>query len=682
MSTHPTLRTDRKEPLQTAHCQPTTPLALPQLDSALLSKADCCASTATMSAPKLRIVIVGHVDHGKSTLIGRLFHDTHSLPDGKVEAIRKASEAEGMEFEFAFLLDALLEEQEQNITIDTTQLPFRTAHREYVIIDAPGHKEFLKNMITGAASADAAVLMIDAVEGIQEQSRRHALLLSLLGVKQVAVVVNKMDLVAFDEVRFQHIRSEALKFLVPLGVEPQYVIPISAKKGHNIIHTSPNMPWYKGPSILEALDRFILPKPPFGQPLRFMVQDIYRFDHRRILAGRIEAGSLQVGEEIYFWPDGKRSRIRSIEEWNAQPTSAVAGKSVAITLEEQIFVERGQIASHEHEAPAVHREIVASLFWLHEEPLLLNKPFVLKLGAQSTEARLVEITHLLDSSTLQSVSGKPTQIAKNEVAEVLIRTKRSLAFDTHDRINETGRFVILTGKRIGGGGIVRIAQYPENPLGHLPASSHIVWSSSRVTRIARAEQYGHRGAILWFTGLSASGKSSLAAQLEWHLHRRGMATFILDGDNLRHGLSSDLKFSPADRKENIRRASEAAKLLAEAGLVVICSFISPYREDRRLVRESCAREGIAFAEVYVNAPVEVCEERDPKGLYKKARAGEIPNFTGITAPYEPPANPELELRTAEQSWEECMSLLCEFTEGFAARPHPDIPQDLNSGSGI
>lgn len=637
-----------------------------------------------MHAQKLRIVIVGHVDHGKSTLIGRLFHDTNSLPQGKIEAIEKASEAEGMEFEFAFLLDALLEEQEQNITIDTTQLPFRTSHREYVVIDAPGHKEFLKNMITGAASADAAILLIDAVEGVQEQSRRHALLLLLLGIKQVVVGVNKMDLVAFDPCRFQHVCTETLNFLAQLGIKPRYVIPISAKKGHNIARLSAEMSWYEGPSVLEVLDHFIVPDLPFDQPLRFMIQDIYRFDHRRILAGRIEAGRLQVGDEIYFWPDGKRSRIQSIEKWNAPegPRSASAGESVAITLEEQIFVQRGHIASHVHQAPAVHREIIASLFWLSDQPLILNQPFVLKLGTQSTEARLVKITHRMDSATLQPVAGKSTEIAKNEVAEVVIRTKRLLAFDQHDRINETGRFVILTGKRIGGGGIIRAAQYPEEPLGQFPASTHLFWSDSRVSRIARVEQYGHRGAILWLTGLSASGKSSLAAQLEWHLHRRGMATFILDGDNLRHGLSSDLKFSPAHRKENIRRAGEAAKLLAEAGLVVLCSFISPYREDRRIVREGCAREGIAFAEIYVNASLKTCEERDPKGLYKKARAGEIPDFTGISAPYEPPSNPELELRTPEQSWEECLSLLCEFAEKFAAPPHPDIPQDLNSGSDI
>jgi bifunctional enzyme CysN/CysC len=299
----------------------------------------------SMQSPKLRIVIVGHVDHGKSTLIGRLFHDTDSLPEGKVEQIRKASEAEGMEFEFAFLLDALLEEQAQNITIDTTQLPFRTNKREYVIIDAPGHKEFLKNMVTGAASADAAILLIDANEGIQEQSKRHAYLLSLLGIRQIVVAVNKMDLVGHSQERFEEVRSGYTEFLGKLGIEPLHFIPISAKLGFNITKNSSELFWYEGPAILAALDSMQIAVPAEGLPLRFVLQDIYRFDERRILAGRIETGSLRVGEEIMFWPDGKKSRIKSIENWNARVPSltAAVGESVAITLEEQIFVERGQI---------------------------------------------------------------------------------------------------------------------------------------------------------------------------------------------------------------------------------------------------------------------------------------------------------------------------------------------------
>jgi bifunctional enzyme CysN/CysC len=631
---------------------------------------------------KLKIVIVGHVDHGKSTLIGRLFHDTNSLPEGKVEQIRKASEAEGMDFEFAFLLDALLEEQEQNITIDTTQLPFRTDLREYVIIDAPGHKEFLKNMITGASSADAAILLIDAHEGVQEQSKRHAYLLSLLGIKQVVVAVNKMDLVGFKQDVFESVRAEYTVFLEKLGVTPQHFLPISAKHGHNIIKASPEMPWFKGPAILEALDQFATPVTPEGLPLRLVLQDVYRFDERRILAGRIESGRLAVGEELTFWPDRKRSRVKAIENWgtNDSKTSASVGESVAITLEEQIFVERGQIASHAGVGPAEGREIHASLFWLSNDPLPVNVPFTLKLGTQSVEARVVEFQRVLDSSTLEPITGTRRELLKNEVADVRIRARKPLAFDRIDRISDTGRFVIVWGKRIGGGGIVREADYDSGLPG--VASDNITWTTSPVTREDRMELLGHRGAVLWLTGLSGSGKSTLATALDHQLHRRGMASFILDGDNLRHGLCSNLKFSPEDRSENIRRAGETAKLMAEAGLVVICSLISPYKADRDRVREICHRDGIPFAEVFINAPLQVCEARDPRGLYKKARSGEISDFTGISSPYEPPTAPELEIRTGETSMEISLGQLLDFADQLARKGEPSLSGEHAAGSGI
>ncbi len=632
---------------------------------------------------KLRIVIVGHVDHGKSTLIGRLFHDTNSLPEGKVEQIRKASEAEGMEFEFAFLLDALLEEQAQNITIDTTQLPFRTEKREYVIIDAPGHKEFLKNMVTGAASADAAILLIDANEGIQEQSKRHAYLLSLLGIRQIVVAVNKMDLVGYRQERFEKVRTDYIEFLSKLGITPQHFVPMSAKLGLNITTASPELSWHKGPAILEALEGFEIAAPPEGQPLRFVLQDIYRFDERRILAGRIETGRLAVGDEIVFWPDGKSSRIKSIEEWNAKvpPAEAGAGESVAITLEEQIFVERGDVGGPPDHGPAEGRELKASLFWLQNDPLPLNVPFTLKIGTQSVEARLVEISRVLDSSTLEPLAGSPAIVHKNEVADVRIRARKPIAFDRHDRINETGRFVIVTGKRIGGGGIVREAEYQDEKR-LAGAGDNLTWTISPVTRERRCEHFGHRGAVVWLTGLSGSGKSTLATALDWQLHRRGISSYILDGDNLRHGLCANLGFSPEDRSENIRRAGETAKLLAEAGLVVVCSLISPFRADRENVRKICQRDGIPFAEVFINAPLDVCESRDPRGLYKKARAGEIKEFTGITSPYEAPETPELELRTADHSLETTLSDLLNFTVELSRIPEPRIDGELATGSGI
>lgn len=608
---------------------------------------------------KLKVVIVGHVDHGKSTLIGRLLNDTNSLPDGKVEQVQAACKEEGMDFEFAFLLDALLEEQEQNITIDTTQIPFKTDNREYVIIDAPGHKEFLKNMITGAAHADAALLLIDANEGVQEQSRRHGYLLSLLDVKQVIVVVNKMDLIDYKEETYRQIRLEYTAFLEKLGVTVQEFVPISAKLGEGITKHSAHMSWYQGPTILDAIESFEQPPAKTELPLRLMVQDVYRFDARRIIAGRIEAGRLKVGDEIVFWPDRKRSTIKSIELWNAdpQPTEASAGESVALTLEEQIFVERGQLGAHPIDGPAEAREFKANIFWLAHEPLVTGELYSLKVGTQHVEARLVNIHKVIDSSTLEDTTAEtPEKIERNEVAEVTLRARRPLAVDNIDRITETGRFVIMTGNRIGGGGIIHDVEYATAP-GQAVKSSNITWSANEITREDRIEHFGHRGGVIWLTGLSGSGKSTLAVALESFLFKRGISAFILDGDNLRHGLCADLGFSAEDRRENIRRASEAAKLLAESGTVVISALISPFSEDRQHSAEICRNAGIPFAEIFVNAPLEICEQRDPKKLYERARAGEIKGFTGIDSPYEPPTNPDLELRTDQKSLDECMAEL-------------------------
>ena len=609
---------------------------------------------------KLKLVVVGHVDHGKSTLIGRLLFDTDAIPHGKADAIRKACEAEGMEFEYAFLLDALLEEQEQNITIDTTQIHFHTGLRHYVIIDAPGHKEFVKNMMTGAAHAEAAILIVDANEGIQEQSRRHGYLLSMLGIRQVILAVNKMDLVAFSKERFDEVVTEFTAFLAPLGVIPTHAIPISARNGHNITGPSDKTPWYSGPSILAALDAFA-PRPSGEElPLRLVLQDIYRFDERRILAGRIETGTLRVGDELVFWPDRKRSRVRSIEHWNAAepPQKAVAGESVAITLTEQIFVERGQIAAHAGHGPVEAREFHARLFWLDHEPLAVNTPLTLRLCTQEVEARVVSIQRVLDSSTMEVVQEPRTDIRRYEVGEVLLRARRPVAFDNADVVPVTGRFVLMSGRHIGGGGVVFGAQYEPQTLPGVK-SDNLSWTTGEVTRETRIQHFGHRGAVVWLTGLSGAGKSTLAVGLEQALFQRGVAAFILDGDNLRHGLCGDLGFSSEDRTENIRRAGEAAKLMAEAGLVVVSALISPFASERDKVRSICDSAGIPFSEIYVNAPLATCEQRDPKHLYKKARAGEIKGFTGIDSPYEPPSKPELEVRTGEQSIEESLTILLE-----------------------
>jgi bifunctional enzyme CysN/CysC len=616
---------------------------------------------------RLKIVIVGHVDHGKSTLIGRLLFDTHSLADGKIEQVQKACAAEGMEFEYAFLLDALLEEQEQNITIDTTQIQFRTEARNYVIVDAPGHKEFLKNMITGAASADAAIVLLDAREGLQEQTRRHGYLLSLLGVKQVLVAINKMDLVDFSQATFDQLERDYRAFLLPYDIQPLQFIPMSAKHGHNIVRPSEKMPWHQGDTLLGALDHLRQPPAPIDRPLRFIVQDIYRFDERRLIAGRIESGQLKVGDELVFWPDGKRSKVKSIEWWprDETRTAAQAGQSVALTLEEQIFVERGHIASHAQDAPVESRAFSARVFWLHDTPLQVGQTYTLKLATQQFEARLAKVDRLMDSATLAPLAETRTSIGRNEVAELVWQARQPVAFDNSDTIQETGRFIVVQDGRIGGGGVIFGAQY--EPAANAVRSSHLSWTDDPVSREARIDHFGHRGAVLWLTGLSGSGKSTLAVALQARMFRKGFAVTLLDGDNLRHGLCSDLGFSDADRSENIRRAAEAAKLLAEAGLLVITSLISPFARDRQRAAAICRQAGLPFAEVYVSTPLEICEQRDPKSLYKKARAGEIKGFTGIDSPYEPPTDPALELRADLLSKEQGVEQLQKLVEKIAHR---------------
>jgi bifunctional enzyme CysN/CysC len=619
-------------------------------------------------AQKLKIVIVGHVDHGKSTLIGRLLFDTHSLPDGKIEQIQKACAAEGMDFEYAFLLDALLEEQEQNITIDTTQIQFHTKARNYVIVDAPGHKEFLKNMITGAASADAAIVLLDAQEGLQEQTRRHGYLLSLLGVKQVLVAVNKMDLIDFSQEKFEQLEHDYRAFLEPYDIRPLAFVPMSAKHGHNIVVPSEKMPWHKGDTLLAALDHLKQPPAPVDKPLRFVVQDIYRFDARRLIVGRIESGQLALGDEIVFYPGDKMSKIKSIEVWpatEAQPTKAYAGQSIALTLEEQIFVERGHIGAHRAQAPVEGVSFSARVFWLADEPLKVGSSYTLKLATQQVEARLDRVDRLMDSATLAPLEEKRPQIGRNEVAELVFRTRRPLAFDNSDEVQVTGRFIVVQDGRIGGGGVIFGAKY--EPSANIQRSAHLSWTDDPITTEARVDHFGHRGAVIWLTGLSGSGKSTLAAGLQTRLFRLGIASTLLDGDNLRHGLNSNLGFSDEDRKENIRRAAEAAKLLAEAGLVVVTSLISPFVEDRQNAAAICRQANIPFAEVYVSTPIEVCEMRDPKSLYKKARAGEIKHFTGIDSPYEAPTAPALELRTDLHSREQCLEHLLKLATALSHR---------------
>jgi bifunctional enzyme CysN/CysC len=616
---------------------------------------------------QLKIVIVGHVDHGKSTFVGRLLHDTGSLPEGKLEQLQQIAERRGMPFEWANLMDALQAERDQNITIDTAQIWFRTKQRQYVIIDAPGHKEFLKNMITGAASAEAALLLIDAQEGIQENSRRHGYLLHFLGITQIAVLVNKMDLVNYSQERFDAIEREYRAFLKSIGVEARVFVPMAARDGDNIATHSAKMNWFTGPTVLSVLDQFRTAEPPSHLPLRFSVQDVYRFDERRIVAGRVESGTLKVGDRLQFCPANKVSTVKTIERWSAPASeSATASESIGITLTEQIFVARGAVGALETALPYNLNRFKTRVFWMGRAPFRKGKLYKLKLLAQEVDCEIDAIEKVLDASTLETIrrDDKDAHVGRYEIAELYLRTKRPVAFDAHSEIINTGRFVVCDGFDVVGGGIVVDDAYPRLSSDTLHKSHNIYWSEGKITGEQRAQRNGHLGRVVWLTGLSGAGKSSVANELERELFTLGMQAYVLDGDKVRHGLCSDLGFSPKDRRENIRRIGEMARIMADAGFICITAFISPYRADRDEVRKRM--EPGQFVEVYVNAPLDVCESRDPKGLYAKARANEIPDFTGISAPYEPPAKPELELPTDLLSVKDSVLKIVEYLRNETA----------------
>lgn len=472
-----------------------------------------------MSQTPLRIVIVGHVDHGKSTLVGRLFHDTNSLPEGKLEQIQATCKRRGVPFEWAFLMDALQAERDQNITIDTSQIWFHTDKRNYVIIDAPGHREFLKNMITGAASASAALLLIAADEGVREQSRRHGYMLSLLGIKDVVVVVNKMDLVDYDQGVFDEIETEYREFLGQIGVEPRAFVPISAREGDNIASRSEHTAWFEGNTVVESLDAFDAPVPRTDAPLRMPIQDIYRFDERRILAGRIDSGRLRVGDELVFFPGGKRAEISSIEQWSAPTmTSAAAGDSIGVTLTEQIFVERGQVAVHAGDIPMVTDRFHANVFWMGKRPLVTGRRYKLKLGAQEVGCVIESFEALLDTSTLEPIEGV-NELPKDDVAQVILKTARPIAIDLYQELHTQGRFVIVDEYDVAGGGIITETQ---DIVDHAVSSD-----ASPVTSGERFARQTQRGAVVWLMG-EPEVRASLATGLDRALFDRDLRSYVLD----------------------------------------------------------------------------------------------------------------------------------------------------------
>ncbi|MBK8210856.1 MAG: adenylyl-sulfate kinase [Rhodospirillales bacterium] len=614
------------------------------------------AEPAIQTTQPLKIVIVGHVDHGKSTLVGRLFHDTGSLPDGRVEAVRAMSEKRGMPFEWAFLLDALQAERDQGITIDISQIFFRTDVRHYVLIDAPGHREFVKNMITGAAQADAAVLVVDAKDGMQEQTRRHAYLLHLLGIHQIVVAINKMDSVEYSEARFQEVGTAVRAYLADLGIDLQhtFMIPVVARDGENIVASGEkHLPWYTGPTLAGALDLLQPPVTSLELPLRMPVQDVYKFDDRRIIAGRIESGHLRKGDTLLFSPSNKKARIASIEAWNVKESimAVRAGESVGFTLDEQIFVERGEICSLTSNPPMLSNVFRGRIFWLGREPLVPGARLKMKLCTGEYQVEVEKIEKVIDTQDLGS--NEQNHVERNAIAEVVLRSRRMMALDPFDQNMYTGRFVLVEDYEIVGGGLINMDGYADQRLQGIK-SQNIFRVEHRVPIEERWKANGHKGGILWMTGLSGAGKSTLAFSLEQHLFRKGYLVYVLDGDNVRHGLCSDLGFSPQDRVENIRRVGHAAGLFARAGFLVLTAFISPYRADRDRVR---AIAPDVFHEVHIDADLSTCETRDPKGLYKKARKGEIHEFTGVSAPYEPPSQPELRIDSGRHSIEECLAQL-------------------------
>ena len=545
-------------------------------------------SSSELSSRLLRLVIVGHVDHGKSTLVGRLLSDTGTLPEGRLEFIRDICKQQGKEFEFAFLLDALEEEQEQGITIDTSQIFFSTAQRKYVIIDAPGHKEFLKNMVTGAADAEAALLMIDANEGVQEQSRRHGYILKLLGLTQVAVVINKMDLVGYDENVYNKIRTEYTTFLNSLGVEAQEFIPVSAKLGVNIASLKDEMPWYKGPTVLNMVDQFEKKPPPDHLPFRFPVQDVYKFDERRIIAGRVESGKLKSGDRVIFSPSNKQAVVKSIEAWSVpeQPYVATSSESIGFTLDEQIFVERGDVCSLMDQLPIVSTTFDANVFWMGKRNLEKGRKFTLKLNTQEVECEVVDFKKAIDASTLETLTNQD-YIAKNDVAELTLKTRTPVAFDLFGSIATTGRFVLVDEFDVCGGGIITTytPATKSDKLRDEVRTRDFNWIKSDITPDERAYRNGHRAALILVTGDPGSGKGPLARILEHSLFQNNFQSYLLDRRNVNLGVGADLDDPKnSGESESARRLGEVAKLFLDAGHVVISTSNAFHQEDQADLR--------------------------------------------------------------------------------------------------
>ncbi|MAI29288.1 MAG: adenylyl-sulfate kinase [Rickettsiales bacterium] len=601
-----------------------------------------------------KVVIVGHVDHGKSSLIGRLMYDLDEVPSGKYEELKLVSEKRGMEFEFAFLLDALQAERDQGITIDTTQIFFKTKKRKYVFIDAPGHKEFIRNMITGASSADIAVLIIDAHEGLKEQTKKHAYLLKLLGLDNVICLFNKMDKINYDEKKFLKVEKELSQFINNIAVNIVATVPVSAKCGDNIIQKSKKLSWYNGQAFCEILDSYNLKKGNDDLPLRLPIQDIYKIDDKRVIVGRIETGEIKLNDELFFLPSNETVKLKSFEAWPKAKKKYVTGDNVGLTIEDQIFIDKGNLISHVKFPPKLMNTFEANIFWLSEKKLKIDKQYLMKINTGEYNIVISKVSKVLDTNNLSSKT-LTLSPKKNDVCEVIIHSSQLIPMDDFKDNQKTGRFCILDEEKIIAGGIINLQNFPDQK--DVIQTKNIKPISFSVTEIDRALRFNHRSAIIWMTGLSGSGKSTIAKEIEKKLFLKNYNVFILDGDNLRMGINRGLGFSTEDRTENIRRAAEVAKLFTQAGFIVIVSLISPYISERKKARDIKPE---IFKEIFVKASIDECKKRDVKGLYSKAISGEIENFTGISSPYEDPKNPDLILNTERESIEESVNKLENF----------------------
>ena len=595
--------------------------------------------------PLLRFITCGSVDDGKSTLIGRLLFESKQLYDDQLAKLERDSARHGTQgdaIDYALLLDGLAAEREQGITIDVAYRFFGTDRRQFIVADCPGHEQYTRNMATGASTADVAVVLVDARKGLLTQTRRHSYIVALLGIRHVVLAVNKMDLVGYDQGRFEEIAASYRELAKTLGITDVRAIPISGLNGDNVIARSPATPWYAGPPLLEHLETVAIDRDDTGAAFRMPVQWVCRPDQDfRGYAGLIASGRIAVGDEIVSLPSGRHARVATIAVGDSARETAEAGQSAMISLDHEIDVSRGDVLAAAAAPCAIADQFAVQLLWLHDAPLMPGRRYLLKTGARTVNSQVTGIKHKIDMNTQEHLAA--TRLALNEVAQCNLSLDQDIAFAPYAENRALGAFILIdrTTNATVAMGRIEFA---------LRRASNVHWQALDVDKRARAAIKGQVPRCLWFTGLSGSGKSTIANLVEKRLLATGHHTYLLDGDNVRHGLNRDLGFSAEDRVENIRRVAEVARLMVDAGLIVLVSFISPFRDERRMARERF-NDG-EFIEVFVDTPLAVCEQRDVKGLYAKARAGQIPNFTGIDSPYEAPEHAELVLDTMAESTEQ------------------------------